>query len=46
MLGRDGAEKVIEVTLDPCERELFRKSTAAVKEMIDILEKDFLKDIK
>jgi len=46
MLGKDGAEKVIEVTLDPCEKELFRKSTAAVKEMIDILDKDFLKDVK
>ena len=43
MLGGEGAEKVIEVTLDPCEREQFRKSTAAVKEMIDILEKDFFK---
>jgi len=46
MLGKDGAEKVIEVTLDPCEREQFRKSTAAVKEMIDILEKDFFKGQK
>jgi len=46
MLGRDGAEKVIEVTLDPCERELFRKSTNAVKQMIDILEKDFFKGSK
>ncbi len=43
MLGGNGAEKVIEVTLDPCEREQFRKSTAAVQEMIDILEKEFFK---
>ena len=43
MLGKDGAEKIIEVTLDPCERELFRKSTEAVKEMIDILEEKFFK---
>jgi len=43
MLGGNGAEKIIEVTLDPCEREQFRKSTAAVEEMIDILEKDFFK---
>ncbi|NPA11391.1 MAG: malate dehydrogenase [Epsilonproteobacteria bacterium] len=43
MLGGEGAEKVIEVTLDPCEKEMFRKSTAAVKQMIDILEKDFFK---
>jgi len=45
MLGSHGAEKVIEVTLDPCERELFRRSTNAVKEMIDVLEKDFFKEI-
>jgi malate dehydrogenase len=44
MLGSDGAEKVIEVTLDPCEKELFRRSTNAVKEMIDVLEKDFFKE--
>ena len=43
MLGRDGAEKIIEVTLDPCERELFRKSTEAVKVMIDLLEEKFFK---
>jgi len=46
MLGKDGAEKVIEVTLDPCEKELFRKSVGAVQEMVDILNKDFLKDVK
>jgi malate dehydrogenase len=43
MLGGNGAEKVIEVTLDPCEREQFRKSTLAVKQMIDVLEKEFFK---
>jgi len=46
MLGKDGAEKVIEVTLDPCEKELFRKSVGAVREMVDILNKDFLKEVK
>jgi len=46
MIGKDGAEKVIEVTLDPCEKELFRKSVGAVKEMVDILNKDFLKEVK
>ncbi|NPA87798.1 malate dehydrogenase [Caminibacter pacificus] len=46
MLGKDGAEKVIEVTLDPCEKEQFRRSTAAVKEMIDVLERDFFKENK
>jgi len=46
MIGKDGAEKVIEVTLDPCEKELFRKSIGAVAEMVDILNKDFLKDVK
>ena len=44
MLGKDGAEKVIEVTLNPCEREQFRKSTEAVEEMINILEDKFFKD--
>ena len=43
MLGGNGAEKVIEVTLDPCEREQFRKSTSAVAEMIEVLEKEFFK---
>ncbi|WP_024790049.1 malate dehydrogenase [Lebetimonas sp. JH292] len=46
MLGSNGAEKVIEVTLDPCERELFRRSSDTVKEMIDILDKDFFKEKK
>ena len=46
MIGKDGAEKVIEVTLDACERELFRKSINAVKEMVDLLNKDFLKEEK
>jgi malate dehydrogenase len=46
MLGGNGAEKVIEVTLDPCEREQFRRSTNAVKEMIDVLEKEFFKGRK
>ena len=43
MLGGNGAEKVIEVTLDPCEREQFRKSTSVVAEMIEVLEKEFFK---
>ncbi len=43
MLGGNGAEKVIEVTLDPCEKEQFRKSTRAVAEMIEVLEKEFFK---
>ncbi|WP_024787918.1 MULTISPECIES: malate dehydrogenase [unclassified Lebetimonas] len=46
MLGSNGAEKVIEVTLDPCERELFRRSSDTVKEMINILDKDFFKEKK
>jgi len=46
MIGKEGAEKVIEVTLDPCEKELFRKSVNAVKEMVDVLNKDFLKEEK
>ncbi len=46
MIGKDGAEKVIEVTLDPCEKEMFRKSISSVAEMIEILNKDFLKEVK
>jgi len=46
MLGKDGAEKIIEVTLDPCEKELFRRSVKAVEEMIRLLDKEFLKEIK
>ena len=34
------------VSLTPEERELFRKSIGAVKEMVDILNKDFLKEEK
>jgi len=46
MLGKDGAEKIIEVTLDPCEKELFRRSVKAVEEMIRLLDKEFLKEVK
>jgi len=46
MLGKDGAEKIIEVTLDPCEKELFRRSVKAVEEMIRLLDKEFLKESK
>ena len=46
MLGKDGAEKIIEVTLDPCEKELFRRSVKAVEEMIRLLDKEFLKETK
>jgi len=46
MIGKEGAEKVIEVTLDPCEKEMFRKSVGSVAEMVDILKKDFLKEKK
>jgi malate dehydrogenase len=41
MLGRNGAEKIIEVTLDHCEKELFRRSIQSVKEMIELLDKKF-----
>lgn len=46
MLGKNGAEKIIEVTLDPCEKELFRRSVKAVEEMIRLLDKEFLKETK
>jgi len=42
-LGKKGAEEIIEISLNHCERELFRKSIDSVQVLIDILkEKNFL----
>jgi malate dehydrogenase len=37
MIGANGAEKIIEVTLNKCEREMFKKSVASVQSLIDTL---------
>ncbi|MEF3191871.1 MAG: malate dehydrogenase [Campylobacterales bacterium] len=42
MIGANGAEKIVEVTLNDCERRMFAKSVASVKSLIDTLkEKNF-----
>jgi malate dehydrogenase len=37
MLGANGAEKIIEVTLDDKEKEMFAKSCASVQTLINTL---------
>ena len=39
MLGANGAEKIIEVTLDDKEKEMFKSSCSSVQELIDSLNK-------
>ena len=40
MLGTNGAEKIIEVTLDDMEKEMFKNSCNSVKSLIDTLNKN------
>ena len=40
MLGAEGAEKVIEVTLNQCEKKMFKKSVQSVQDLIDVLNKN------
>lgn len=40
MLGANGAEKIIEVTLDEKEKEMFKNSCSSVQELIDTLNKN------
>ncbi len=40
MLGANGAEKVIEVTLNQCEKKMFAKSVQSVQDLIDVLNKN------
>jgi len=42
MLGTNGVEKVIEVQLDPAERDMLTSSANHVKELVELAEK-FLK---
>ena len=45
MLGRNGVEKIIEVSLNETEKAQFAKSVESVKELINVLkEKQFIKD--
>jgi malate dehydrogenase len=36
-LGARGVEKIIEITLTPEEEAAFKKSAAAVKELVDVI---------
>jgi malate dehydrogenase len=36
-LGARGVEKIIEITLTPAESAAFKKSAAAVKELVDVI---------
>jgi malate dehydrogenase len=36
-LGARGLEKIIQITLTPDEEAAFRKSAAAVKELVDVI---------
>ena len=40
MLGAGGAEKIIEVTLNQCEKKMFKKSVQSVQDLIDVLDKN------
>jgi malate dehydrogenase len=45
MLGRNGVEKIIEVSLNETEKAQFRKSVESVQELINVLkQKEFIKD--
>ena len=37
MLGANGAEKIIEVTLDKSEKDMFKNSCSSVQDLIDTL---------
>ncbi len=40
MMGAGGAEKIIEVTLNQCEKKMFKKSVQSVQDLIDVLDKN------
>jgi len=45
MLGRNGVEKIIEVSLNETEKAQFAKSVESVKSLIEVLRKNnFIKD--
>jgi malate dehydrogenase len=37
MIGNNGAEKIIEMSLKPLQKERFKNSVASVQDMIDVL---------
>jgi len=39
MLGKEGVEKIIEVSLNESEKRQFEKSVDSVRELIEVLEK-------
>ncbi|WP_201352946.1 malate dehydrogenase [Hydrogenimonas urashimensis] len=39
-IGADGAEEIINISLNACERKMFKKSVESVRELIDTLEKN------
>jgi malate dehydrogenase len=42
MIGKNGAERIIDLTLNQCERQLFRKSIESVNSLLNVLrEKNF-----
>lgn len=46
MLGANGMEKVIEVTLNQCEKKMFKKSVGSVEELIETLKSNNFFDKK
>jgi malate dehydrogenase len=42
-IGAKGVEKIIEVTLNQCEKKMFRKSVGSVQELVDTLNEKFFK---
>jgi malate dehydrogenase len=35
VIGKNGVEKIVEITLDAAEKEMFAKSVASVKSLVD-----------
>ncbi len=47
ILGENGAEKIVEVTLNECEKQLFKKSVESVNKLLKVLkEKNFFGESK
>jgi malate dehydrogenase len=42
-IGANGVEKIIEVTLNPCEKKMFKRSVSSVQELVDTLNEKFFK---
>ncbi len=46
ILGESGAERIVEVTLNECEKQLFQKSVGSVNSLIDVLKENFFAEKK